>query len=94
MNMLLIQLAISCCLRRLHCSVAHISASLCREVTKDFSLSVCGRDVVKTAMTQLLLYYTRALELLKRAGPEGLALVRDAVTVPSILYEIKRRSRD
>ena len=66
----------------------------CREVTKDFSLSVCGRDVVKAAMTQLLLYYTRALELLKKAGPEGLALVRDAVTVPSILYEIKRRSRD
>jgi len=63
-------------------------------VTKDFSLSVCGRDVVKAGMTQLLLYYTRALELLKKAGPEGLALVRDAVTVPSILYEIKRRSRD
>ena len=63
-------------------------------MTKDFSLSVCGRDVVKAAMTQLLLYYTRALELLKKAGPEGLALVRDAVTVPSILYEIKRRSRD
>ena len=55
---------------------------------------MCGRDVVKAAMTQLLLYYTRALELLKKAGPEGLALVRDAVTVPSILYEIKRRSRD
>lgn len=64
----------------------------CREVVKDYSKSVCGREVVKSAMTQLLLYYTRALELLKSAGPEGLAVVRDAVTVPSIMYEIKRKT--
>ena len=44
-------------------------------------------------MTQLLLYYTRFLELLKRSGPEGTALIRDAVTVPSIMYEIKRHTR-
>lgn len=61
---------------------------------KDFSRnSVCGREVLKAAMTQLLLYYTRMLELLKRSGPDGAALVRDAVTVPSIMYEIKRYNR-
>jgi hypothetical protein len=41
-------------------------------------------------MTQLLLYYTRILELLKKQGPEGVALARDAVNIPAIMYEIKR----
>ena len=49
--------------------------------------------MLKAGMTQLLLYYTRMLELLKRAGPEGAALVRDAVTIPSIMYEVKRYNR-
>lgn len=44
-------------------------------------------------MTQLLLYYTRMLELLKRAGADAAALARDAVTVPSIMYEIKKFNR-
>jgi hypothetical protein len=30
------------------------------------------------------------LELLKRQGPEGLVLVREAVNLPSIMFEIKR----
>jgi hypothetical protein len=41
-------------------------------------------------MTQLLLYYTRLLELLKKQGPEGLALAREGVNIPAIMYEIKR----
>lgn len=41
-------------------------------------------------MTQLLLYYTRLLELIKKQGPEGNAIVRDAVNIPSIMYEIKK----
>jgi hypothetical protein len=41
-------------------------------------------------MTQLLLYYTRFLELLRRQGPEGVALSREAVNIPAIMYEIKR----
>ena len=32
----------------------------------------------------------RFLELLKRQGADGLVLVREAVNVPSIMYEIKR----
>ena len=66
---------------------------------KDFNKSACGQDVVRAAMTQLLLYYTRFLELVKRAGPrqdgppEGAVLARNAVTVPSMMYEIKRYTR-
>lgn len=41
-------------------------------------------------MTQLLLYYTRLLELLKKQGPEGVALAREVVNIPAIMYEIKR----
>ena len=60
---------------------------------KDFKNSPAGREVLKAAMTQLLLYYTRLLELLRRSGGDGSALARDAVTVQSIMYEIKRYNR-
>ena len=64
-----------------------------RETMTDFKGSACGREVLKAALTQLLLYYTKMLELVKGAGPEGAALVKEAVTVPSIMYEIKRFNR-
>lgn len=60
---------------------------------KDFKNSPAGREVLKAAMTQLLLYYTRLLELLRRSGGDGVALARDAVTAQSIMYEIKRYNR-
>ena len=61
----------------------------CRETAKDFKNSAAGKEVLKAAVTQLLLYYTRMLELLKRSGPECAALIREAVTVPTIMYSIK-----
>lgn len=59
----------------------------------NFKGSACGREVLKAAMTQLLLYYTRLLDIVKNAGPESAAVVRDAVTIPAIMYEIKRFNR-
>lgn len=66
-------------------------ASMHGEVGRQFAGSdaAAGRDVLQASMTQLLLYYTRLLELLKRQGPEGAALAREGVSVPSIMYEIK-----
>ncbi|GIL58131.1 hypothetical protein Vafri_12985 [Volvox africanus] len=61
-----------------------------REVAAQFAETSCGRDVLQASMTSLLKYYTRFLELLKRQGADGLMLVREAVNVPSIMYEIKR----
>ncbi|GLC44043.1 hypothetical protein PLESTB_000222700 [Pleodorina starrii] len=61
-----------------------------REVAAQFAETSCGRDVLQASMTSLLKYYTRFLELLKRQGADGLTLVREAVNVPSIMYEIKR----
>ncbi|KXZ50201.1 hypothetical protein GPECTOR_17g838 [Gonium pectorale] len=64
--------------------------AMAREVALQFAETGCGRDVLQASMTSLLKYYTRFLELLKRQGAEGLTLVREAVNVPSIMYEIKR----
>ncbi|KAG1668944.1 hypothetical protein FOA52_000988 [Chlamydomonas sp. UWO 241] len=64
-----------------------------REASTDFARSPCERDVLQASMTALLKYYTRMLELVKHQGPEGAAMARDAVNVPSIMYEIKRISK-
>jgi len=49
----------------------------------------CGKRP-QASMTALLQYYTRMLELVKRQGPEGQAVTRDAVSIPAIMYEIRR----
>jgi len=64
-----------------------------KETCSHFTSPVCGMEVLKAAMTQLLLYYTRLLDLLTKAGPPGATLAREAVSIPSIMYEIKRLTR-
>jgi hypothetical protein len=62
-----------------------------REVSRHFSVTPwCTRDVLQASMTSLIKYYTRLLELLKRQGAEGQGMVRDAVNVPMLMYEVKR----
>lgn len=66
----------------------------CREVSRDFGAATpSGRSLLQAAFTQLLLYYNRFLELLKRQGPGGLAVVRDAVPLPTIMYGVKQYHR-
>jgi len=60
-----------------------------KEVAKHFTHASCGKDVLQASLTSLLKYYTRLLELMKKQGPEGQAVIRDAVNIPSIMYEIK-----
>ena len=50
-------------------------------------------EVLKAALTQLLLTYTKMLDALKEAGPAGAGLLKEAINVPSIMYEIKKYSR-
>ena len=50
-------------------------------------------EVLKAALTKLLLTYTKMLDVLKEAGPPGAALLKEAINVPSIMYEIKKYSR-
>mmetsp|Transcript_35681 Transcript_35681/g.90202 ORF Transcript_35681/g.90202 Transcript_35681/m.90202 type:complete len:761 (-) Transcript_35681:796-3078(-) len=68
----------------------HSVESMYAEVGAHFASAACGKDVLQASMTTLLKYYTRMLELLKRQGGEGQAVVKDAVNIPAIMYEIKR----
>jgi len=52
-----------------------------------------GMEILKRTLTQLLLYYTRFLDLIKRYCNESSTLSRDMVNIPSIIAEIKKYSR-
>ncbi|XP_027148999.1 vacuolar protein sorting-associated protein 52 A-like [Coffea eugenioides] len=62
------------------------------DVIKSFSNFLCGMEILRAALTQLLLYYTRLLDCIKEI-PGGSALNKDLVSIPSIMYEIKKYSR-
>ncbi|XP_008810964.2 vacuolar protein sorting-associated protein 52 A-like isoform X2 [Phoenix dactylifera] len=59
-----------------------------KDVITSFSNFLCGMEILKAALTQLLLYYTRLSECVKRISG-GSALNKDLVSISSILYEIK-----
>ncbi|XP_020702227.1 vacuolar protein sorting-associated protein 52 A isoform X1 [Dendrobium catenatum] len=63
-----------------------------RDVITSFSNFLCGMEILKAALTQLLLYYTRLSENVKKITG-GSALNKDLVSISSILYEIKKYSR-
>ena len=54
---------------------------------------VQGMEILKRALTQLLLYYTRFLDVVKRHCREHATLSRDMVNIPSLIAEIKKYSR-
>ena len=60
-----------------------------KQVHSDYSgaSQALAKEVLKATLTQLLLYYTRFVEILKQIRPD---LLKDSVTVPSIMYEIKK----
>ncbi|XP_048335142.2 vacuolar protein sorting-associated protein 52 A isoform X2 [Ziziphus jujuba] len=63
-----------------------------KDVITSFSNFLCGMDILRSAMTQLLLYYTRFSDCIKKIVG-GSALNKDLVSIPSIMYEIKKYSR-
>jgi len=51
-----------------------------------------GMEILKHVLTQLLLYYTRFLDIIKKVhGPN--AFQKDLVAIPTIMHEIKKYSR-
>jgi len=61
-------------------------------VMKHFSNFKNGMEILKHVLTQLLLYYTRFIDIVKKLyGPN--AFQADLVTIPSIMHEIKKYSR-
>jgi len=61
-----------------------------REISQDFGNSSVGRAVQQAAFTQLLLHWSRFLELMKRQGEKGAEVARQAVSMPSIMYALKQ----
>ncbi|KAL2497554.1 Vacuolar protein sorting-associated protein [Abeliophyllum distichum] len=62
------------------------------DVITSFSNFLCGMDILRAALTQLLLYYTRLSDCIKRIVG-GSALNKDLVSISSIMYEIRKYSR-
>jgi hypothetical protein len=52
-----------------------------------------GMEILKQVLTQLLLYYTRFQDIIKKCLPKAPAFARDIVSTATILMEIKRYSR-
>jgi vacuolar protein sorting-associated protein 52 len=63
-----------------------------KDVITSFSNFLCGMEILKAALTQLLLYYTRLTECVKKING-GATHNKDLVSISSILYEIKKYSR-
>ncbi|KAG0492907.1 hypothetical protein HPP92_006305 [Vanilla planifolia] len=63
-----------------------------KDIITSFSNFLCGMEILKAALTQLLLYYTRLSESVKKTAG-GSVLNKDLVSISSILYEIKKYSR-
>ncbi|XP_009779058.1 vacuolar protein sorting-associated protein 52 A-like isoform X1 [Nicotiana sylvestris] len=62
------------------------------DVITSFSNFLCGMDILRAALTQLLLYYTRLSDCIKRING-GSTLNKDLVSISSIMYEIRKYSR-
>ncbi len=58
-----------------------------------FSETRNGTEILKQVMTQMLLYYTRFQDIIKKAWSKTPSFSRDIVSTSTILMEIKRFSR-
>ncbi|XP_077238284.1 vacuolar protein sorting-associated protein 52 A-like [Tasmannia lanceolata] len=63
-----------------------------KDVITSFSNFLCGMEILRAALTQLLLYYTRLTDCIKRIVG-GSMLNKDLVSISSIMYEIRKYSR-
>lgn len=62
-------------------------------ILKYFSNFRNGMEILKLVLTQLLLYYTRFVEVIKRSFDRAPPFQSEIVTTQEILYEIKKYSR-
>ncbi|KAK1394046.1 Vacuolar protein sorting-associated protein 52 [Heracleum sosnowskyi] len=62
-----------------------------KDVITSFSNFLRGMDILRSALTQLLLYYTRLSDCIKKIAG-GSALNKDLASINSIVFEIKKYS--
>ena len=65
-----------------------------RDVVKSFANFRLGMEILKQVLTQLLLYYTRFLDLVKTAYPQGAPFAQYILSIPTLMNEIKNFSRN
>ncbi|KAL8137226.1 hypothetical protein V2J09_003227 [Rumex salicifolius] len=63
-----------------------------KDVITSFSNFLCGMEILRTALTQLLLYYTRLSDCVKKISG-GSNLNKDLVSIQLIIHEIRKYSR-
>lgn len=64
------------------------------EVMKSFSNFKNGMEILKQTLTQLLLYHTRFLDIVKQLFPDGGPFAKYMITISTIMTEIKTYSRN
>ena len=64
-----------------------------KDVIKSFANFHLGQDILKQVLTQLLLYYTRFLDLVKSAYPNGAPFAKFILSIPTLMGEIRNFSR-
>ncbi|KAL3932738.1 MAG: hypothetical protein SGPRY_000580 [Prymnesium sp.] len=65
-----------------------------RDVVKSFPNLTVGMDVLKQVLTQMLLYYTRFLDLVKEMFPKGAPFAQFIISISTLMSEIKNFSRN
>ena len=65
-----------------------------RDVIKSFANFHLGQDILKQVLTQLLLYYTRFLDLVKKAYPNGAPFAKFILSIQTLMSEIRNFSRN
>ena len=65
-----------------------------RDVMKSFANLTLGMEILKQVLTQLLLYYTRFLDLVKSAFPNGAPFAKFILSIPTLMNEIRTFSRN
>jgi hypothetical protein len=63
-------------------------------VMQSFSNLRNGMEILKQTLTQLLLYHTRFLDIVKQLYPDGGPFARYMITISTIMTEIKTYSRN
>jgi len=63
-----------------------------RDVVKSFPNLTVGMDVLKQVLTQMLLYYTRFLDLVKEMFPNGAPFAQYILSISTLMNEIKNFS--
>jgi len=68
--------------------------SINKDVLQSFANFHLGQDILKQVLTQLLLYYTRFLDLIKSTYPDGAPFARYILSIPTLMNEIRTFSRN